>query len=316
MADKFILFATMLQVLSISLFTTYDLAIIYNMPVITRSQSRVSLINSTKQPILSPDSLNSSLLESSMSTQLLDTSAHSSTLPLDTALLIDSLPSTNLPCSRVNSSLSLYSTSSLEFETLELPTNNFTISKSIECNTTESRSFENLVFLKFQSSVHNFQSSRPTMAEDCEEDLPMMNTSSGLQDITQLLASLSTQISAQNAKLTNEIYQVIQTTTSFKQEVRSELNELRALVWDLKNLVPDTAPSSSVTWQHAPSSVQHVTQGSSLPPPVSPSPTLVIDQQTEMMMLFAQSMSKLSSVLSEKSEPKSEWPKFANDQKK
>jgi len=201
----------------------------------------------------------------------------------------------------------------LAFETLELPTDNFTISKCIECNTTESRSFENLVFLKFQSRVHNFQSSTPTMVEDCEEDSPMINTSSGLQDITQLLALLSTQISAQNAKVS---YEVVQTNTSFKQEVRLELDELRALVWDLKNSVPDTAPSSSVTQQHAPSSVQHVTQGSSLLSPVLPSPSSVTDQQTEMMMLFAHSMSKLSSVLSEKSEPKSEWPKFAGDQKK
>jgi hypothetical protein len=34
------------------------------------------------------------------------------------------------------------------------------------------------------------------------------------------------------------------------------------------------------------------------------------------MLLFANSISKLSSVLGEKSESKSDWPKFSGDQKK
>ena len=79
--------------------------------------------------------------------------------------------------------------------------------------------------LKSHCKAHNFPSSNPiTMEEDCEEHYHMRNTSSGMQDITKLLALLSTQITAQNAKISNEIHQVVQTNACFKQEVSSELD--------------------------------------------------------------------------------------------
>ena len=73
------------------------------------------------------------------------------------------------------------------------------------------------------------------------------------------------------------------------------------------SLVPDQA-STTVPITQSPS-----TPNDSLSSSLSANPT---DQQSQMMMIFANSMAKLSSVLSDKSKSTSDWPKFSGDQKK
>jgi hypothetical protein len=84
----------------------------------------------------------------------------------------------------------------------------------------------------------------------------------------------------------------------------------------LKNSVTDTAPCSSIKQPTTQTSVQSANQGPSIQSSLIPLSPMVLDQQAEMMTLFANLMSKLSLVLSEKSESKSDWPKFTGDQKK
>jgi hypothetical protein len=217
-----------------------------------------------------------------------------------------------------NSTISQLPSSSLNFKNFPLSTGNFKISKCTECNTTESYCFGNSLCLSHQVFARNFSASISNiMEEDCEDLTNTENTLSGIQDITKLLASLSTQIMAQNAKLSNEIHQVVQTNDSFKQAVRSELDELHALIWDMKKPASATTPSSSsvkppTTPVPVPSSSQGLSHQVSFPSQSSS----IMDQQSQMMSLFAATVSKLSMALSEKSESKSDWPNFSGDQKK
>jgi len=76
-----------------------------------------------------------------------------------------------------------------------------------------------------------------------------------------------------------------------------------------------TSPSLVRSSQHQVSSVQV----NSTPDPVVlqvPSMGTHLDQQSQMMQLFAASVAKLLTALSEKSESKSDWPKFSGDHKK
>jgi hypothetical protein len=92
-----------------------------------------------------------------------------------------------------------------------------------------SRQFENLPDIDSgQVRTHSLSISNLfKMEEDCEETSTMSHPPSDMNDITRLLTSLSTQITAQNTKLSNEFLQVVQTNTTFKQEVRAEIDELQ-----------------------------------------------------------------------------------------
>jgi hypothetical protein len=156
------------------------------------------------------------------------------------------------------------------------------------------------------------------MEGDCT-DSNGISSVPNMQDLTQLLSNLSLQITSQNAQLSNDIHEVVERNDAFKQEVRSELDELRALIWDIKNPLSTQNPTAG------PSTPVLSTLSAAVPTPVTS--TLVSahltsaasnqsDQQSEMVLLFVNSISKLSSVLGEKSESKSHWSKFSGDQKK
>jgi hypothetical protein len=296
------LLTTTLHVLSIPQLILYDSAIIYNMPVITRSQSRASLITPAELLQLSLTLINTSLLESSASSPTQEKITQNNTVCLASSLpnISSVTTSENLLCPKRKSTISQLPSSSLHFKNFPLSTDNFEISKCIECNTTESYYFGNSLCLAHRVFAHNFSTSVSIiMEEDCEDLSNKENTSSGIQVITKLLASLSTQITAQNAKPSNEIHQVVQTNDSFKQAVRSKLDELRALIWDMKKPASATTPSScSVKQPTTPVPVPSLSQGLSHQVSFPSQSSSIMDQQSQMMSLFATSVSKLLMALS------------------
>jgi len=160
------------------------------------------------------------------------------------------------------------------------------------------------------------------MEHDCTEPNDGDHSPSGgdsspsMQELANLLNSWSPQIISQNVQLSNDFHTVLATNASFKQEVRSELDELRAMISGLKN--PTVATSAPVSTQS--NQVSLVPDQASTTVPITPSPSTPndslssslsanpTDQQSQMMMIFANSMAKLSFVLSDKSESKSDWP--------
>jgi hypothetical protein len=119
----------------------------------------------------------------------------------------------------------------------------------------------------------------------------------------------------------------------FKQEVRSEMDELRSMITALKqesntgSLSAPSLPSATTPSQVTGTYQGHVNSNLQIPI-VSQSSSS--DPQNQMMLLFAESFSKFSSVmtnnqetlaklssaLTDKSDSKADWPKFSGDQKK
>ena len=143
------------------------------------------------------------------------------------------------------------------------------------------------------------------MEADCEESSTMSNPTPDMSDITRLLASLSTQITTHNTKLSNEILQVVHTNYALKHEVCAEIDELRAIISDLKQSSESQFSSSG-----------HIKKPSNLL--ANPSPTqgsvsqmtqdqnsnsaASLDNQSQLMLMFANSFSKFSDVLSDNQE--------------
>jgi hypothetical protein len=140
-------------------------------------------------------------------------------------------------------------------------------------------------------------------------------------------------------KISSEISQVVHANDDFKWEVRTEIDELRSLMWELKRLSGQPSSPGNHNTSSAYSTESSAAAGVMPPSTTSPvpgdSPGLhtIPDQsldQSQMMSLFAASctkfseaicgkqetLSKLSIALSEKSETKSNWPKFSGDPKK
>jgi len=134
------------------------------------------------------------------------------------------------------------------------------------------------------------------------------------------------QIERQNLNLSRDFCQLVQDNTTFKQEVREELDEIRQILCqrNVANL------SSSPTLHTVPNlPLNSVSQDPSSTPNQSTSPPVPqglsssvassssTDMQTQMMYLLTESFSKLSAALLDKSsDTKSEWPKFSGDSKK
>jgi len=234
------------------------------------------------------------------------------------------------------------STSSLEFQNpSEVPLN-----LKISNNTArlQSASFQNLEILSHEvvcHTSHNFSlATNFQMADDCDEQKPSVIPYAGLDDVSKMLAALSTQITSQNMKISQEISQVVSTNDVFKQEVRSEIDELRSLISDLKtasvsSLRLDTNPPGLPINNHITS--VPIVQSPSIPSSVSSTLPVgqtvsnpPLDPQAQLMSLFTASftkfsealsgnqdtITKLSAALSEKPDTKSEWPKFSGDSKK
>ena len=119
----------------------------------------------------------------------------------------------------------------------------------------------------------------------------------------------------------------------FKQEFCPEMDEIRAMISDLKKeSIATSTQSSGVKTSYTLHNASIPVPG--LVPPSSPvqdaNITSSSDPRTQMMLLFANSFSKFSMVLTDNQETlvklsialtdkydsKAEWPKFSGDQKK
>jgi hypothetical protein len=116
---------------------------------------------------------------------------------------------------------------------------------------------------------------------------------------------------------------VVQAHDKFKQEVRTELDELRALITQQGSV---SISSGMVVDGSSPSSASPVVSPSS-DVAINPSSTSSasnniplpsgVDIQTQMLTVLTDSFSKLSSVILDKNtDTKSDWPKFSGDPKK
>jgi hypothetical protein len=178
-------------------------------------------------------------------------------------------------------------------------------------------------------SVSNFL----TMEDDCEETTAKSDSTPDSADISRLLQYLTVQSTLQNNKLLNDFHHVMHTKDVFKQEFCPEMDEIRAMISDLKKeSIATSTQSSGVKTSYTLHNASIPVPG--LVPPSSPvqdaNITSSSDPRTQMMLLFANSFSKfstvltdnqetlakLSSALTNKSDSKAEWPKFSGDQKK
>jgi hypothetical protein len=212
--------------------------------------------------------------------------------------------------------------------------------------------FENLEFRNFETSsflpilesncsnntaeIHKFspegnfmdQHINSKMEGDCKDQHTKLASHDVAMDINQLFASLSEPMSIQTNQIqeknSTDFNQVVQAHTTFKQEVRDELDELRYLISRQSQItLPDTAPSvvpatsANVSHQVHTSALSPVPVTSSIVSGVTSTVMTGQDFQVQMMQLLTESLSELSSALADKStESKSDWPKFGGDSKK
>jgi len=171
------------------------------------------------------------------------------------------------------------------------------------------------------------------MESDCEDKSPDSKMSKDMIDFTQILQTLSHQISNQNASIQEHIarndsnfQRVVQDNEDFKRDVRAELD-------DLRSLLAHQGSGTSASMQSRSSGISNESATSSSSPSVhatvstssSASPNAMLqgvtapvnDVQNQMLLMLTESFTKLSSVLSDKKEDtKSDWPKFSGDHKK
>jgi len=172
------------------------------------------------------------------------------------------------------------------------------------------------------------------METDCEKVTSEGKVSREMLDLTQILTTLSHQITNQNQAIQDHILQndekfqkVLQDNDIFKRDIQSEIDSIRNLIASQStfttttgssvmghpqaNVISNSSGNSAVRADNSSSSAQI----SSLPVVSSSSST--VDFQSQMMLMLTESFAKLSSALSDKKdETKSEWPKFSGDSKK
>ena len=315
------------------------------MPVTTRSQAQTSMSYplepsqtatfsmspfnkplesdiSTNTPVLLSMSLITEPLAatgsiSSSSTSLID---ECSTIhPIDTILACQtSSNAANQPSQVITSSLD---PSNFKKEC------NFEISNLSQFETLESSVGHHSI--SHSSSVSDF-----SIMEDDDADFLSQNealqakTTQDIADMNSLFAAITSHLTNATQKLSTDFQQVIATNDDFKKEIRQELDEMRKILADQKRILKidqhqDTPPNANVSQHNLPvatspsSSVtvpsMHQTTSTSSVPSRSPSDS---DMQAQMMLMLTESFTKLSSALQDKSESKSDWPKFAGDKKK
>jgi len=153
-------------------------------------------------------------------------------------------------------------------------------------------------------------------------------TSQDLLDMNSLFESIKVHLTNVTEKLSTDFHQVVETNNDFKKEVRQELNEMKKFLNEQKRVLkidkyqevtqPDSIPSSSFPVSSTPvlgvpvQTHASITSASSVQSGSSSSS----DMQAQMMLLLTESFTKLSSALQDKSDTKSDWPKFAGDGKK
>jgi hypothetical protein len=292
---------------SVRIYATSATIRIFFMPVLTRYQKRA-----LDQLKVEPSTTITSVIPSSDFTRQ-DIKSSSSTLDCSDIQIVDDILSLTSSYQQCSSSLP-----SLNFE---IPTNNFEISK-----------FENFDTGQMSMDVchlctHNISVSNPiTMEADCKDH----QTKSSTVDLTDILGALSSQISSLDRSIQNQLrdseIKLLQENEAFKKNVKEEIDDLRRFIMSTSGSLPtQVSPSSSLP--SVPSPVPNVTSSisSSIPVGLSSTPNISssvstpapTDVHSQMMLLMAESFSKLSSVLTEKNtDSKSDWPKFAGDIKK
>jgi hypothetical protein len=285
------------------------------MPVTTRLQKRLSTCSSkelstaisTGTRVLSESTQPSHDLNNYNSLSALPSMASS----LENSSLASIISLDQASTSSVQSCIS-FQNSEFQIETVQLPVSN---------------SFP--VYSTFQPSFL-FK-----METDCDKSNSEEKVSREMMDLTQILTTLSHQITNQNQAIQDHILQndekfqkFLQDNDNFKREIWSEIDSLRNLFAPQPSSQPTTSISSelgtpqgssisnasgSLGVQLAPSASSAQISNTSL---VSSSPSNV-DFQSQMMLMLTKSFAKLSSAISDKKdETRSEWPKFSGDSKK
>ncbi len=185
------------------------------------------------------------------------------------------------------------------------------------------------------------------MEGDCKDkSSPSAIKSDADSDITQLFRLLSqqiTQLSTQNMNIQDQLHEnehvmvtrlqtVVQENDPFQQSMRTEIDDLRRLLATQSqpnsspSQVPSAVPVPPVSHASAPmtsnlsGNIGVLNQSLPTTPALavgSPSVSISPDTQANMLLLLAESFTKLTSALSEKSDSKSsDWPKFSGDQRK
>ncbi len=191
--------------------------------------------------------------------------------------------------------------------------------------------FENLDFSKENNSVSFSDGHIFSMEEDCKENVSNIKPSCNEVDTSQLFTNLSSHITTQvhsiqdqivknNQNISQDFQRVGQENEIFKVDIWAELDGIRTLLGQHQiSSNPDSVQSSISASNLSPP----VVMSSSVTTPViaslSPSiaPASSSNFQTQMMQLFTDSFTKLSTVLADKKEDtKMEWPKFSGDPKK
>jgi hypothetical protein len=211
----------------------------------------------------------------------------------------------------------------------------------------ESTSFEISNFSNFENALsisntatfshNNFSLATFKMESDDEEkSAPVVADTHASVPIEQLFANFTNQLASQITNQTNILRSEIRDNElrvnkeheNFKLQVQSELQELCQLLQSQHAVssptppVVNNSPTLSVVSPVSSSSSTSPDQTSEVSPTV---PTLGINQSdsttkdvySQMMLMMAESFSKLSTVLAEtKHESKAEWPKFSGETKK
>jgi len=131
-------------------------------------------------------------------------------------------------------------------------------------------------------------------------------------------------------QLSGDVRHIADNNAKFKQEVKEELDEMRKVLAEQKRLLNVASPSpspppsvlnSTSTMGNPVLSTLNDTSGQipsvqALTTLTAPPQAGTTDVNSQMLMMLTEFFSKLSTVLSEKSDTKSNWPKFSGDGKK
>jgi hypothetical protein len=264
--------------------------------------------NNIAAPLQLPPTIPAS---TSLNTERLDHDIVSSmSSPMDTDLpLLSSLP--HFP---------------LEFQYLS-ESHQFEISKTVSLE-----NFENCPHSEF-ISAHSISKNTFLMAEEGEESKFLSSNAAmraqvnqDITDMNSLFASIKAHLSDATQQLSGDFRWVKIENDQFCHEKQAELDDLRRMLNEhhqLLNLSPSSGqpvslsmpvprvqtiplpPSTNTISPNLTSSTNATTGVSSLP-----------DLQSQMLLMLTESFAKLSTAITDKMDPKSEWPKFSGDIKK
>jgi len=289
------------------------------MPVTTRSKARLLQNTSLALPQVclecSPLSSSTYIPPAESTTMNMSRLPFASKSPVrSTVFVYPDFSSTDMVSNDVDSSSLVVSSDISEFQNFKLCSHS---SMSTISNFSSSLSHHNCHnSLDFKNSI---------MESDCKDEVEMFGSSepSDLKQLIDSLAvSLSSHISTQTAIIQDKIQEnevkIQESHVSFKQEVRTELDEFRELLAQQQKWIESKLNETTPSLQPSPTVVPSSSAVSS-PPPSIPvvSPTPIPDFQTQMLLMITDSFSKLSTALTEqKQDSKGDWHKFSGDSKK